>query len=174
MKVRLDQIHDEPFTWEETLSFPLAELGEQELAGLSDVDVQGRIVPSDAGLYLTARLRYEQTVICDRCLVETVEPVAAEIELIIVRGPHAGGGGEHQLGEEELGILHVEGDVLETAPLVEEQVHLNLPMKPLCRPDCLGLCPSCGADLNQGRCECSTEATDPRWAALAALKGPQA
>ena len=36
----------------------------------------------------------------------------------------------------------------------------------LCRPDCAGICPSCGTDLNAGSCNCTEEATDPRWAAL--------
>jgi len=43
-------------------------------------------------------------------------------------------------------------------------------MKPLCREDCQGLCPVCGADKNTGTCSCEESTPDPRWAALAALK----
>jgi uncharacterized protein len=43
-------------------------------------------------------------------------------------------------------------------------------MKPLCRPDCQGLCVSCGKDLNLGACGCTRETIDPRWEALKALK----
>jgi uncharacterized protein len=43
-------------------------------------------------------------------------------------------------------------------------------MKPLCREDCQGLCPVCGADKNTGACSCVESSPDPRWAALAALK----
>jgi uncharacterized protein len=50
-----------------------------------------------------------------------------------------------------------------------EQLQLNIPMKPLCRPDCAGLCPTCGADLNQTRCACA-KSVDPRWAGLAVLR----
>jgi uncharacterized protein len=42
-------------------------------------------------------------------------------------------------------------------------------IQPLCRPDCAGLCPTCGADLNQGPCQCGTAAVDERWSGLAGL-----
>jgi uncharacterized protein len=69
-----------------------------------------------------------------------------------------------------MGVLHVAGEVLETEPILLEQLQLNIPMKPLCRPDCAGLCPVCGADLNLGACACPERAGDPRLAALAALR----
>ena len=51
-----------------------------------------------------------------------------------------------------------------------EAVVLALPLAPLCRPDCAGLCPTCGADLNAGECSCPRGEVDPRWAALDALR----
>jgi uncharacterized protein len=119
---------------------------------------------------LKARLSYEQTLSCNRCLKPIVEHVAPEVELMIqVERPHATGG-EHELKEDEMGVLTLEGEVLETDPILIEQLQLNVPMKPLCRPDCQGLCPICGADLNAGPCSCTEETVDPRWAGLAALK----
>jgi len=79
--------------------------------------------------------------------------------------------GEHALHESDLGVLYVEGPVLETDPILVEQLQLNIPMKPLCRPDCPGLCPRCGADLNLGSCECTAPTGDSRWAALSVLRG---
>ncbi len=64
----------------------------------------------------------------------------------------------------------MQGETLETDPLLLEQLQLNVPMKPLCRPDCQGLCPTCGADRNEDACSCEERSADPRWAALAALK----
>jgi uncharacterized protein len=55
--------------------------------------------------------------------------------------------------------------------LVRDAVLLELPLAPLCRPDCAGLCPSCGADRNDGDCGCRP-ALDPRWATLDALRVP--
>ena len=48
---------------------------------------------------------------------------------------------------------------------------LDAPATPLCRDDCAGLCPQCGADLNTGSCDCAPVAADPRWSALDQLKG---
>jgi len=55
-------------------------------------------------------------------------------------------------------------------PLLVEQIQLNVPMKPLCRADCAGICPICGANRNAGPCDCATEEVDPRWKALEAFK----
>jgi uncharacterized protein len=190
MKVRLDQIHDEPFTWQESVKLRLAELDRPELVDLSAIDFQGRIQRFDLGTsggqgaggraaaargpgdyLLRARLEYRQTLACDRCLAPIEEPVAAQLDLMIETAPPPRHQAEEvELGEDDLGVLHVEGDVLETEPLIAEQVQLNIPMKPVCRPDCQGLCPRCGADLNQGRCGCEETWVDPRWAALPALK----
>ena len=64
----------------------------------------------------------------------------------------------------------IDNDQLDLVPLVREAVLLELPDAPLCRPDCAGLCGSCGADLNAGPCGCSSEPADPRWGALDDLK----
>ncbi len=71
-------------------------------------------------------------------------------------------------------------DELDTYPLVQDRVDLelvareaillDLPLAPLCRETCAGLCPTCGTDLNEGACSCVPVATHPRWAALDALQ----
>ena len=63
------------------------------------------------------------------------------------------------------------GDQLDLQPLARDAVLLNLPQVPLCREDCAGLCPVCGADRNDEPCGCEVEAGDPRWATLDALRG---
>lgn len=62
-----------------------------------------------------------------------------------------------------------EGDVIDLAEGFQEQVILALPMRELCRADCRGLCPVCGADLNEGDCGCDRTTIDPRLASLAEL-----
>jgi uncharacterized protein len=52
---------------------------------------------------------------------------------------------------------------------VHDAIFLELPLAPLCRPDCQGLCPECGADKNEAPCECPGP-VDPRWATLDALR----
>ena len=60
---------------------------------------------------------------------------------------------------------------LDLRPAVREEWLLAAPAFVLCREDCKGLCPRCGADLNEGPCSCTKTEIDPRWASLAALKG---
>ncbi len=64
----------------------------------------------------------------------------------------------------------LEPDRLDLEPLARDAVLLELPLAPLCRADCQGLCPMCGADLNQAGCDCPVGGADPRWAALNALR----
>jgi uncharacterized protein len=93
------------------------------------------------------------------------------VELMIEVEHHRhAAGGERELLEEDLGLVVVAGEILETDPILIEQLQLNIPMKPLCRPDCKGLCPVCGADRNVTACSCAAPAGDVRWAALAAVK----
>jgi uncharacterized protein len=171
MRIWLDQVREEPFDWDETERVAAETLDRPELLGLGPVAWSGEVVFADPGYLLRARLSYEQTLGCIRCLKPIVERTDSEVELmLLVEDGHERAGGEHELAEGDLGVLLVEGGVFETRPLLLEQLQLNIPMKPLCRPDCRGLCPRCGTDLNAGTCACAEPAVDPRWAALAALK----
>ena len=63
-------------------------------------------------------------------------------------------------------------DELDLGPLVRDAVVLELPLAPLCRDDCRGLCPTCGVDRNQDECHCVAP-RDPRWANLDVLRSAQ-
>jgi uncharacterized protein len=66
-------------------------------------------------------------------------------------------------------IYPLSGDQLDLEPLARDAVLLELPLAPLCREECRGLCPTCGANLNEGSCTCSEAARDPRRAGQDAL-----
>lgn len=95
---------------------------------------------------------------CSRCLA----PVGGEI------GVQVGELYERQPLEGETYLLG-EDDVVDLEPLIRDALLLELPAVPLCRPDCRGLCPSCGVDHNVTSCECHDSEPDPRWAALKSL-----
>lgn len=171
MQIWLDQVREEPFNWDETQSFSPETLERPELLDLGPVNWRGQVVFADPGYFLRARLSYEQTLSCNRCLKPIVEHAESDVELMIQVERRPETGGEHALHERDLGILYIEDERLDTNPILIEQLQLNIPMKPLCRDDCQGLCPICGADLNAGTCSCEESRVDPRWAALAALKG---
>lgn len=169
MKIRLEQIDDTPLPWNETLAVAPAALDRPELLGLSGVECRGQVQRVEPGFLLRGRIQYEQTLQCDRCLAPIVQPMESETALLILTTPPSRNPTPRE-DDDGLGVLHLEGDIFDTEPVVLEEIQLGVPMKPLCRPDCRGLCPRCGADLNVAPCRCETAETDPRWAALAALK----
>ena len=75
-----------------------------------------------------------------------------------------------ELEEEDLTFSVFDGEVIDIDELVREQVILAIPVRVLCREDCRGLCPTCGADRNFKECGCESAETDPRWAALKNLR----
>ena len=86
------------------------------------------------------------------------------------RAKEAAAAPEVELEKDELGALIIEGEHLDTEPLIAEQILLEVPMKPLCSPECRGLCPRCGADRNVVPDCCEEPAGDERWEALGALR----
>ena len=71
---------------------------------------------------------------------------------------------EIELGAEEIGLILFHGEEIDLRDAVQEDVLMAVPMKTLCRPECKGLCPQCGADLNQGDCGCERKIINPKFA----------
>lgn len=111
---------------------------------------------------------------CDRCAGPVAMPL--EIEFDAPYAPVAENSSLEnlELNQPDLDVSFYEGEAIEVDELVREQILLALPARLLCREDCQGLCALCGADLNEEPCACQQKEVDPRWAALAALKGKQA
>ena len=105
---------------------------------------------------------------CDRCLKPLSVAVDQSFDLLYV--PPLGTDEEHELGEDDLSIAFYQDDVIDFDDLVREQIELALPMARLCGDDCQGLCPECGANLNDTDCACKAEQVDSRWAMLKELK----
>ena len=108
---------------------------------------------------------------CGRCLTAFRIAVAPDFDLLYVATtPGRGAHEENELKEDDLSIAYYEGHIINLDDLAREQIELMLPMAHLCSETCRGLCPECGANLNEQDCACVTEQTDPRWDALRGLK----
>jgi uncharacterized protein len=107
---------------------------------------------------------------CSRCLEAYTVPIDAKFDVLFLPAGANTGDGEQEVAEEDLGVSFYKDDTIDLGEVLREQFYLALPMKPLCREDCRGLCPVCGRNRNRETCDCQTEWVDPRLDALRQLK----
>lgn len=114
------------------------------------------------GILCEGVLETQVAVECTRCLKQFYESIHIEIEDVLSL-PTA------DLTPERP-VRVAEGGWVDLAPLVREYVWLSMPVKPLCSPDCRGICPNCGGDIAAGECTCDNPTSvDPRWEVLRTL-----
>jgi uncharacterized protein len=121
---------------------------------------------------LSGTLRLE----CGRCLEGYAAPIGQELDLFYLPGaPERPEDQEDEveLSDREVVVGYYDADRLDLGDVAREQIFLSLPLKPLCREDCRGLCPTCGKNLNDGDCGCPPpdEPEDPRLSPLRRLIG---
>lgn len=122
-----------------------------------EIEVAVKLESLSDGIVVTGRLRAPWRDACRRCLSDTSGSVEVEVEELY---------SQRQVED----AFPVVGDQIDLAPMTRELVVLELPMAPLCREECAGFCPSCGADRNATACACEAPPADDRWAALDALR----
>jgi uncharacterized protein len=170
LKLRLDSARSADFSWEESVALEAQALGGASEAEPMTVAVRGRLTTPQPEQWLELELAFRAVQACDRCTRPVETDVRSTTRLLVVRGRSRSERGEVELAADDLGLVEVAGDALDTAPLVAEQVQLELPTRPLCREDCRGLCPICGGDRNERDCRCERQVSDPRWSALGEWK----
>jgi uncharacterized protein len=119
---------------------------------------------------LEGHLRTELELPCSRCLEPYRFAVDADFDQRYLPASGVSTDPDREVQEDDLETSYYSDDQIDLAELMREQFYLALPMKPLCRDDCRGLCPQCGTNLNTGTCDCSPVWDDPRLAALKAIK----
>jgi uncharacterized protein len=112
------------------------------------------------GIYIQGQLTSSINLPCVRCLDDTIIPITIELDDLFYYPPHTAPEGEYRVGDDGM---------IDLGPLVRELSLLGVPIKVLCRPECLGLCQECGQNLNEGDCDCPEADIDPRLAALQQL-----
>lgn len=116
-------------------------------------------------------LRTAVRLTCDRCLTEYDFSVAVEFHLLLEVPEDEDDWSVKDLDNgAELELMEVDEPAADLMEILRQQLFLSLPVKQLCSPDCQGLCPSCGANLNSQSCACATETDSTPFAALAAWK----
>ena len=129
-----------------------------------------RLVRTGDGILVTGRLRTEVRIPCRRCLQPTPTKVTVQLEeefhpsIDLVTGAVL----RPEPGEDEATRIDDRHN-LDLTEVVRQNLLLASAPAPLCKSDCRGFCPECGANLNEGPCGCSHESEDPRLAALREL-----
>jgi uncharacterized protein len=122
-----------------------------------------------ADVVVTGSFRATARLACSRCLEPLTTRVGPDVDLHLVPAPNLRHE-EVELGPDDLEVDFYQGETLDVAGLLRSEMALALPMKPLCTPDCRGLCPVCGANRNTTSCGCQVREVDPRLAPLEALR----
>jgi len=137
---------------------------EGPIRAVFDIQRHGRELQVGGTVSATVRLQ------CSRCLAPFSYPVSGEVEATFAPRPAAAEGEhQHELNQDELEVEPLVQGGADLRGVIAEQIHLNLPLKPLCREDCPGICQHCGRAVDDGHCTCSPAAGDPRWEALRKL-----
>jgi uncharacterized protein len=144
------------------LAGPLDELGIDPGRSVVPRDAEAEcdltLRPFSGGIDAVGTVRAPWVGICRRCTA----PVTGELAIAVNERF-----GDAPISEDEL--YPIIDDAIDLGPLVRDAIVLDLPMVPLCREDCRGLCPQCGADRNESDCRCVAP-PDPRWANLDVLR----
>jgi uncharacterized protein len=145
---------------------------------VSPVSLTGEVRKDGPQIRLKGRLAATLEYACSRCLEPFEVPVAVDLDLLFLpasaagkRSPASGPDKDDEaLSEDGLGVSFYKDDVLDLGEIIQEQFFLAMPMKPLCREDCKGLCAVCGMNRNRDSCTCRAEWIDPRLEPLKHLR----
>lgn len=182
MFVDLQKVPPEGQAVDRDLGSGSLDLAREDFRLAEAVALHGRVLALEPGVFrFTGRLRTRISVGCVRCLESFEMPIEEPLDLLYL--PQTANAApvvdeekglrdfDRGLSADELAAAFYRDDRIDLGQMVLEQIVLSLPMKPLCDPECRGLCPECGANRNLTECDCSPEESDPRWAALKTLLG---
>ena len=163
-KIRFDQrFTADDLTFDEpglTIPAGIHAVGEAELAS----ELTGEVK-------LHGQIEAVGEAVCDRCLEPISVPQGGAFRVSYEPRENEPAEDEVEISEKDAEVSYYEGDGLNLADVVREQVLLALPMQKLCRPECQGICPTCGINRNEIPCLCNAQTkVDERWAALKSLK----
>jgi uncharacterized protein len=162
LKIRITDIPDQGLTLTGDIEPAALGLGPGEASFHGPLAFTARVQRFDKDLTVRGELTGTPIRQCVRCLKDYEAMLRLPFATAFRRDerPGRGPGGAAQVDvvdvDEEEVYLYA-GDWLELSNMLREQLILATPMQPLCKPDCLGLCPTCGIDLNERQCSCPAE-----------------
>jgi uncharacterized protein len=149
----------------------LGTLSLEDGSALRDVTWRLLVMPSGADLFMEVKGAGIWEGTCSRCLELLDQPLRVETQFLGSKDPELVVRGAHTIGTQDLDVVFIPEPVLDELALVQEQFQLQIPMHPLCKEECEGLCPQCGKNWNKGRCNCRPELNKEPSALAKALSG---
>jgi uncharacterized protein len=147
--------------WQDDL---LSVIQEMDLAFPDGFEGAIRLLTADDTLIVDGHILSTARRACSRCTELFDKKLDIPFKNVFTH--EAVAGKEIELKRDELDLNFFHGDMFDIGQVIIEQISLNLPVKPLCRDDCLGLCVRCGKNLNDGICGCRDESIDIRFEKL--------
>jgi uncharacterized protein len=145
------------------------DFSESEVVQVTPIETEGvaALLENTGGeVRIQGSIRVKMESACDRCLGRASFPLDQKFDLFYRPLETGKPDEEVEIDEGEAEIAFYEDEGIDLADILREQVLLALPMQRLCRQDCKGICPVCGASRNESACGCSAKSADDRWAAL--------
>jgi uncharacterized protein len=141
----------------------------------ADAELQGPVVLE--GIFYRAETRVEVQAhvhvmvlqVCDRCVAPVRQPIDAVIRLLCEKKGERDHRSDAESRAEDSGLLYHDGRTLDLQEEVREAILLEVPWHPLCSPECRGLCPRCGKNLNEGTCGCPPRRRAAPWDVLGGM-----
>lgn len=154
------------------LTFDPAEIDlNGEIVSLSGkVAFNGETQRLDEKAHVRGVINADVSLNCTRCLEPISKHLQIPFDVVFVDASEENTNAEAEVADELLDESLVENGEIDMAEVIREQILLATPEQVFCNPDCKGLCPQCGANLNLIDCKCADDDIDPRWAALKSLK----
>jgi uncharacterized protein len=144
-------------------------LEDDRLRAVNPPTISGKIRREGSRAHVKGRVTGGVQVECDRCLTLIEFPVDSTFRLEYLTPEDYQAQQVVELTEDDLDLSVFDGEAIDIDELVTEELLLVLPDHVLCKDDCQGICPVCGADRNTVECSCGRVETDPRWAGLKEL-----
>lgn len=119
------------------------------------------VQPADEGVLVRGKITGKAAIPCNRCLDQAIVDVNADFSEYEEIPPET-----KDIDQHGLIVYQMHSPMLNLDAVAWEQFQLALPVQPLCKEDCKGLCPECGINLNNEQCKCENNTGDPRMAAL--------
>lgn len=134
-----------------------------------DIECDIVLLKKGSEVTLTGSVGFFIILQCSRCLEEFTNHKKENLSAHFVKSETYVSKEKEKLLESDITIEYYHKDTIDLTQIIYDAVNLSIPLKPLCKEDCKGLCPICGTNLNKESCKCKREKTDPRWEPLKKL-----